>query len=227
MLSFLMKADQFTQITLLEKLTDFQNVIVIKEGLMSPLHEAVMHHIDTENQKISYKLFYNLFSYELKVLHEYLDDALIKGWIQHSMSSVDSLILFILKKDESLQLCINYWNLNKKMIKNCHSLPLIEETLNHLMRFYYFMKLNLKDTYHWIQITERDWWKTAFYIRYRHFEYLVMSFDLVNTSVTFQTYINKALWHLVDIIYVIYLNDILIYFTIRKQYVKNVCAVFL
>ena len=38
-----------------------------------------------------------------------------------------------------------------------------------------------------------------------------MFFDLVNVSITFQTYINKVLINLINIIYVVYLNDILIY----------------
>jgi hypothetical protein len=38
-----------------------------------------------------------------------------------------------------------------------------------------------------------------------------MPFGLTNSPGTFQVYINKALSRLVDIIYVIYLNNILIY----------------
>ena len=227
MLSSLTKADQFTQVTLPRELTNFQNVVVIREGSMSSLYESVMHHIDMENQKVSYRLLYNLSSHELRILHEYLDDALIKSWIQHSVSLAGSSILFVSKRDGSLWLCVDYWSLNKKTIKNHHSLPLINETLNHLVGFYYFTKLNLKDIYYWICIAEKHWWKTIFCIRYKHFKYLIMSFDFVNVLATFQAYINEALWHLVDIICVVYLNDILIYFTTKKQHIKNVHAVFL
>ena len=38
-----------------------------------------------------------------------------------------------------------------------------------------------------------------------------MSFNLVNASITFQAYINKVLINLINIIYVVYLDDILIY----------------
>ena len=150
MLSSFMKAGQSAQIILLKELTDFQNVVATEEELMPSLYEAMMHHIDTENQKILYEPLYNLSSCELRVLHKYLNDALIKNWIQHSVSPVRSLVLFVLKRDENLWLCVNYKGLNKKMIKNCHSLPLIEEILNCLVRFYYFMKLNLTDAYHQI-----------------------------------------------------------------------------
>ena len=38
-----------------------------------------------------------------------------------------------------------------------------------------------------------------------------MFFDFINASITFQAYINKILINLIDITYVVYLNDILIY----------------
>ena len=78
MLFSFMKTDQSAQVILLRKLTDFQNVITIEKELMLSLYEVAVHHIDIENQKISYRFFYNLFFYELKILCEYLDDALIK-----------------------------------------------------------------------------------------------------------------------------------------------------
>ena len=46
----------------------------------------------------------------------------------------------------------------------------------------------------------------------------MMSFSLINTLTTFQTYINKALSGLVDYFVVIYLNDILIYFKLKEDY---------
>ena len=148
MLSFPMKAGQSTQITLLKKLINFQNVIITEKGPMSFLHKLAVYHINTENQKISYEPLYNLSPHELKVLCEYLDNVLIKDWIQHSVSPIEFLILFIFKRDGSLWLCVDYWGLNKKMIKNHHFLLLIDKTLDCLMRFYYFIKLNLKNVYH-------------------------------------------------------------------------------
>ena len=58
----------------------------------------------------------------------------------------------------------------------------------------------------------------TFRTRYNNFEYTIMSFELVNVSVTFQTLINKILRKLINYIYVIYLNNILIYFKTREKY---------
>jgi len=38
-----------------------------------------------------------------------------------------------------------------------------------------------------------------------------MLFGLTNTPATFQAYINKALLGLLDIIYIVYLNNIIVY----------------
>jgi hypothetical protein len=45
-----------------------------------------------------------------------------------------------------------------------------------------------------------------------------MSLNFVNTPAIFQTYINRALADLIDINYVIYFNDILIYSIDRAEY---------
>ena len=115
------------------------------------------------------------------------------------------------KKNNELRLYIDYRDLNAIIIKNRHSLFLIFETLNRLYESKIFIKLNFKNVYHRLRIKVDDKWKTTFRTRYDYFEYLIMSFDFVNVSITFQTYINRALINLIDITYIVYLNDILIY----------------
>lgn len=126
------------------------------------------------------------------------------------------------KKDEELRLCVDYHELNKFTIKNRHRLPLISETLNQLSDSKVFTKMNLKDLYHRLRIRKNDEWKTAFRTRYDHFEYMIMSFDLVNVSATFQTYINRALTEYVNVFCVVYLNDILVYSETSKLHWNHV-----
>jgi hypothetical protein len=45
-----------------------------------------------------------------------------------------------------------------------------------------------------------------------------MPFSLINTLVTFSAYINKALSRLINYFIIIYLNNILIYFKLKKDY---------
>ena len=105
----------------------------------------------------------------------------------------------------------NYWALNNITIKNRHLLPLINETLMWFTKAKYFTKLNLQDVYHWLKIKKDNEWKTVFCTQYSYFEYIIMLFELTNASAFFQTYINKSMAELLNIIYVVYLNNILIY----------------
>ena len=81
-----------------------------------------------------------------------------------------------------------------------------------------FSKINLKATYHRIQIHKGDEWKTAFRIQYGYYEYLIVSFELTNISATFQAFINQALRGLVDDFYMIYLNNILIFSRTEEEH---------
>jgi hypothetical protein len=56
--------------------------------------------------------------------------------------------LFVLKKDGSLRLYIDYRGLNAITKKNRYLLPLISETLNRLRRAIVFSVLDLKDAYY-------------------------------------------------------------------------------
>ncbi len=117
---------------------------------------------------------------------------------------------------------MNYQDLNKITVKNRHLLSLISETLDRLSRIKQFIKLDLKNVYHRFRIWCKDEWKMTFCTYYDHFKYMIMSFNLINASVIFQTYINKILTELLNDFYVIYLNDILIFFVEKTDHVDHV-----
>ena len=58
-----------------------------------------------------------------------------------------------------------------------------------------------------------------------HFElykYLIMSFKLINTSATFQTYINNILREYLNIFVIIYLDNILVYLINKENHKEHV-----
>ena len=70
----------------------------------------------------------------------------------------------------------------------------------------------------------REEWKTTFRTRYRHYEYLIMSFGLTNVSTICQEMINDALREHLNVFVVAYLDDILIYSKTlmkHKQHVRT------
>ena len=165
---------------------------------------------------------YNLLQRELQILREYLDSALNKGQIRSSKSPTRAPILFVLKVDGIIRLYVNYRRLNKITIKNWYLLPLVGELLNRLSYSKIFIKLDLRNIYYRLYIKKGDKQKTVFKIRYGYFKYLVLPFSLSNAPTTFQSYINKALENLVDTIYIVYLDNILIYLKNKSKYIKYV-----
>ena len=203
------------------KLKEYEDVFSTEEAGRLPSHKGRDHAIKTTAEP-PFGPLYNLLNIELAELRRYLDDALAKGWIQHSTSPARAPILFVPKKDGGLRLYIDYKGLNKVMVKNRHPLPLISKTLDCLTGAKVFTKLDLKDAYHCIWIRKGDEWKTAFCTRYGHFEYLVMPFRLTNAPTAFQTYINKSLTGLINKFCVVYLDDILIYLDAQPEHLDHV-----
>lgn len=133
--------------------TEFANVFSEEEAAKLPTHEAHDHAIETEgDQQPLWKLIYPLSATQLDVLRKYLDSSMEKGWIRRSTSPAGAPILFILKKDGSLCLCIDYRGLNAITKHNRHPLPLIRETLDRLGDAKIFMQLDLCDAYYRIRI---------------------------------------------------------------------------
>ena len=85
---------------------------------------------------------------ELEILRKYIVENLKKGFIRHSQSPCEVLILFVKKLNSTLRLCVDYHGLNKIITKNCYSLPLISEMLNHIYCAKYFTKVDVQNGYH-------------------------------------------------------------------------------
>ena len=74
-----------------------------------PVHRTHDHAINLEGTGDSlFGPLYNLSGNELKVLWDYLADNLAKGFIRASTSPSEMPILFVKKKDSTLQLCVDY-----------------------------------------------------------------------------------------------------------------------
>ena len=165
---------------------------------------------------------YSLSRQELEALRNWLDDNLSKGFIRTFSSPAGLPILFVTKKDGSLQLCVDYWDLNEKTIKNRYPLPLIQETLMQLSKAKWYTKLDIREAYNLIRMAEGEEWKTAFRTCYGLFESLVMPFGLTNAPATFQTYINETLAEFLDCFCSAFLDDTIVYSETYDEHVVHV-----
>ena len=91
------------------------------------------HAIELVNdQQSPYGPIYSLGPVELKILKTYIKTNLANGFIRPSKSPAKAPIFFDKKLVKSLQLCVDYWELNNLTIKNRYLLPLVEKSLDQL-----------------------------------------------------------------------------------------------
>jgi hypothetical protein len=86
---------------------------------------------------------YRMADVELKLLKAELDSLLEKGFIRPSASPWGSPALFVLKKDGTQRLCVDYHALNAVTIKNKYLLPRIDDLMDQLRQAKFFSKIDL------------------------------------------------------------------------------------
>ena len=103
-----------------------------------------------------------------------------RAWVDSLDKHPGAPILFVKKKDGSLQLSVYYRRLNHITQKNLYPLPLIGNLLDQLQFAKIFTKIDLRAGYNSFRITPGHKWKMAFHTRYRSFKYLVMPFGMTS-----------------------------------------------
>jgi hypothetical protein len=144
---------------------------------------------------------------EMMELKIQLQELLDKGYIRSSSSPQGCPALFV-KKDKTLQFCINYRPLIAVTIQNRYPLPCINLLFDQLAGAKVFSKIDLRSGYNQIKIREEDIPKKAFSARYGLYEYLVMSFELTNAPTHFVYLINFIFMTELDKFVMVFIDDI-------------------
>jgi hypothetical protein len=166
---------------------------------------------------------YRLSPSEYRELEKQVTAFLKAGILEVSTSPYGAPILFVPKPNGGgLRLCVDYRALNAITIKNCCTIPRIDDLLDAVSRSKYFTSLDLTSDYHQILISEEDRPKTAFCTPFGHFQFNVLIEGLMNVPATLQTAMNSAL---PPIFVVVYLDNILIYFRTEEEHKTHVCLV--
>jgi len=136
----------------LKKMRDIKNyndVFDSKNASTFPNYKKKNHSINLLlSKELLYESLYLFFKKKLNILQEYLLKNLALSKICKFISFVNASMLFVLKSNNNLRLCVNYCSLNVITIKNKYSLSLIKKTLDRLINVVYFTKLNFKNAYY-------------------------------------------------------------------------------
>jgi hypothetical protein len=145
-----------------------------------------------------------------------------KGYIHPSTSPWGCSALFVEKKDKELYLCVNYRPLNAVTIKNKYPLRRIDILFDQLAGGQVFSKIDLRSAYHQINICVEDIPKTAFTVRYGLYEYLVMSFGLMNVLAHFMYLMNLVFMPELDQFVMGFIDDILVYSKSMEEHKEHI-----
>jgi hypothetical protein len=99
-----------------------------------------------------YKTPYRMATPELVELKEHIKELLEKGFIRPSSSPWGIPVIFVLKKDGTQRLCMDYHALNEVTVKNKYPLPRIDDLFDQLRGACVFSKINLRSGYHQLKI---------------------------------------------------------------------------
>nr|GEX51560.1 putative reverse transcriptase domain-containing protein [Tanacetum cinerariifolium] len=127
-------------------------------------------------------------------------------------------VLFVKKKDGSLRMCLDYWELNKLTVKNRYPLHKIYDLFDQLQGARYFFKIYLRSGYHQLRVHENDVSKTAFRTRYGYFDFTVMPFGLTSAPTVFRDLMNWVCKPYLDKFVIVFINDILIYSKTKEDH---------
>nr|GEY82147.1 putative reverse transcriptase domain-containing protein [Tanacetum cinerariifolium] len=112
-------------------------------------------------------------------------------------------------------------NFDVIIVKNCYSLPRIDDLFDQLQGSQFFSKIDLRFGYHQLRVHQDDIPKTAFRTRYGHFEFTVMPFGLTNTPAIFMDLMNRVCRPYLDKSVMVFIDDILIYSKTREEHVEH------
>jgi hypothetical protein len=168
-----------------------------------------------------YKTLYRMTTPELAELKEHIKELLEKGFILPSSSPWGAPVIFVLKKDGTQRLCMDYRALNEVTIKNKYPLPRIDDLFDQLHGVCVFSKIDLRLGYYQVKIWECDIPKTPFILRYGLYEYTVMPFGLTNAPAYFMYLMNKVFMEYLDKFIVVFIDDILIYSRSEEEHEEH------
>ncbi|GJV09528.1 putative nucleotidyltransferase, ribonuclease H [Tanacetum coccineum] len=161
---------------------------------------------------------YILAPSEMQELSNQLQELSDRGFIRPSTSPWGAPVLFVKKKDGSFRMCIDYRELNKLTVKNCYPLPRIDDLFDQLQGSSVYSKIDLRSGYHQLRVRDEDIPKTAFKIRYGHYEFQVIPFGLTNAPAVFMDLMNRVCKPYLDKFIIVFIDDILIYSRNKEEH---------
>lgn len=189
----------------------------ILENIISSYHPCKTKETDVKmkiilkNEEPVYQRARRLSPSEKEKVNSHINEWVQNGIVQPSLSDYASPVVLTGKKDGSTRLCIDYRQLNKKIVRDRYPLPLIEDQLDLLQTAKCFSTLDLKNGFFHVPVEKESRKYTAFIVPDGHYEFRKVPFGLCNSPSIFQRFINVTFKDVIrDKIVLTYLDDLII-----------------
>ncbi|CAB0005262.1 unnamed protein product [Nesidiocoris tenuis] len=140
-----------------------------------------------------------------------INEMLTRGIIRPSESKYASPCVIVPKADGSFRLCQDYRAINKFTDLDPFPFPCIDDVISNLGGCKVFSKIDLKDGFHQMPLSEKSKRFTAFVLPFGHYEFNRLPFGWKNSPSKFQRIMVTVLGDLLDDPCIwVYIDDIVV-----------------
>ena len=144
--------------------------------------------------------------------HKAIEKFTKQGGIRPSTSPWASPLVMVRKKTGDVRPCVDFRRLNSLTLNsNALPIPRIQDSINALAGSTVYSVMDFLSAYCQVPMAEKDIPKTAFCSKYGLHEFLFMPFGLTGAPATYQRLMELVLAGLQWSIYLIYLDDVIIF----------------
>jgi len=182
---------------------------------------VIKHSIDTEGARPVRQPLRRQPPAHQEAIRDHVSTMLKQGVIEPAQSPWASNLVLVRKKDGTLRCCVDYRQLNASTTKDAYPLPRTDACLDALSGAAWFTTLDMRSSYHQVEVEEKDRDKTTFICREGAFHFVTTPFGLCNAGATFQRLMDIVMSGLNFEACLVYLDDVIIFSSTVDQHLDR------